>query len=209
MWYDSGATGEFDLPIGAVVKQADAGQIVIVTDEGEVRIWYWGWSFAKGKHTGWWERLRHRGGMKKSRRGQFIYLYIYNDNGLLFLYFSFYRPIFFILSLVIGTLSIVLHVKVFLSFILHCASTGKMDSHKRFSQAQSHAPQLHRGCWRHGGCTCPGRTDVMMAILAWVCLSLSVCLPVSPSLCLSVCLSLSIYLYKVIAGFSPNGLQCH
>ena len=38
MWYDSGATGEFDLPIGAVVKQADAGQIVIVTDEGEVRI---------------------------------------------------------------------------------------------------------------------------------------------------------------------------
>lgn len=36
MWYDNGATGEFDLPAGAVVKQADSGQIVIVTDEGEV-----------------------------------------------------------------------------------------------------------------------------------------------------------------------------
>ena len=37
VWYDNGATGEFDLPAGAVVKQADSGQIVIVTDEGEVR----------------------------------------------------------------------------------------------------------------------------------------------------------------------------
>eukprot|EP00050_Salpingoeca_kvevrii_P001267 m.166190 g.166190 ORF g.166190 m.166190 type:complete len:2194 (-) comp10335_c1_seq21:224-6805(-) len=35
VWYDDGNTGEFDLPLGAVVKQADAGQIVILTDEGE------------------------------------------------------------------------------------------------------------------------------------------------------------------------------
>ena len=31
VWYDDGKTGEFDLPVGAVVKSADVGQIVIVT----------------------------------------------------------------------------------------------------------------------------------------------------------------------------------
>lgn len=36
VWYDNGGTGEFDLPIGATVKQADAGQVIIVTDDGEV-----------------------------------------------------------------------------------------------------------------------------------------------------------------------------
>jgi len=35
VWYDDGGKGEFDLPIGAIVKQADSGQIVIVTDEKE------------------------------------------------------------------------------------------------------------------------------------------------------------------------------
>jgi len=35
VWYDAGGSGEFDLPIGCVVKQADAGQIVIITDEKE------------------------------------------------------------------------------------------------------------------------------------------------------------------------------
>ena len=37
IWYDAGGTGEFDLPIGARVKQADSGQIIIVTDDDEVR----------------------------------------------------------------------------------------------------------------------------------------------------------------------------
>jgi L-lactate utilization protein LutB len=51
VWYDCGATGEFDLPIGAVVKSADTGQIVIVTDDGEVRVcvsaWVCGWTFVE------------------------------------------------------------------------------------------------------------------------------------------------------------------
>ncbi|EGD80527.1 myosin-VIIa [Salpingoeca rosetta] len=38
VWYDAGGQGEFDLPIGARVKQADSGQIIIVTDENE-EIW--------------------------------------------------------------------------------------------------------------------------------------------------------------------------
>jgi hypothetical protein len=37
VWYDDGATGEFDLPIGGTVVSADAGQIVIKTDDNEVR----------------------------------------------------------------------------------------------------------------------------------------------------------------------------
>ena len=35
VWYDDGSTGEFDLPIGAIVKHADAGQIIIILDGGE------------------------------------------------------------------------------------------------------------------------------------------------------------------------------
>eukprot|EP00049_Salpingoeca_infusionum_P025924 m.22679 g.22679 ORF g.22679 m.22679 type:complete len:2193 (-) comp8407_c0_seq1:205-6783(-) len=35
VWYDAGGKGEFDLPVGATVKSADAGQIILVTDEGE------------------------------------------------------------------------------------------------------------------------------------------------------------------------------
>jgi len=35
VWYDDGATGEFDLPVGAVVKSADAGQVVITTVDGD------------------------------------------------------------------------------------------------------------------------------------------------------------------------------
>eukprot|EP00039_Didymoeca_costata_P032095 m.36807 g.36807 ORF g.36807 m.36807 type:complete len:2189 (+) comp9188_c0_seq1:109-6675(+) len=35
VWYEEGGGGEFELPMGAVVKSADSGQIVIVTDEGE------------------------------------------------------------------------------------------------------------------------------------------------------------------------------
>lgn len=38
VWYDDGGKGEFDLPMGAVVKSADSGQIVIVTDEKQ-EIW--------------------------------------------------------------------------------------------------------------------------------------------------------------------------
>lgn len=37
VWFDNGNTGEFELPIGARVKQADSGQIIIVTDDDEVR----------------------------------------------------------------------------------------------------------------------------------------------------------------------------
>ena len=47
IWYDAGGTGEFDLPIGARVKQADSGQIIIVTDDDEVRTAV----FAAHKHT--------------------------------------------------------------------------------------------------------------------------------------------------------------
>ena len=36
MWYDNTQGGEFDLPIGAVVKFSDTGQIQIVDDDGEV-----------------------------------------------------------------------------------------------------------------------------------------------------------------------------
>ena len=37
VWYADGSTGEFDLPIGAVVNLADSSQIMIKTDDGEVR----------------------------------------------------------------------------------------------------------------------------------------------------------------------------
>lgn len=36
MWLDNTKGGEFDLPIGALVKLADSGQIQVVDDEGQV-----------------------------------------------------------------------------------------------------------------------------------------------------------------------------
>lgn len=36
MWLDNTNGGEFDVPIGALVKMADSGQILIVDDEGKV-----------------------------------------------------------------------------------------------------------------------------------------------------------------------------
>ena len=37
MWLDNTNGGEFDVPIGALVKMADSGQIQVVDDEGKVR----------------------------------------------------------------------------------------------------------------------------------------------------------------------------
>lgn len=36
MWLDNTNGGEFDVPIGALVKMADSGQIQIIDDEGKV-----------------------------------------------------------------------------------------------------------------------------------------------------------------------------
>lgn len=36
MWLDNTNGGEFDLPIGALVKLADSGQIQVIDDEGKV-----------------------------------------------------------------------------------------------------------------------------------------------------------------------------
>jgi len=36
VWLDNTNEGEFDVPIGALVKMADSGQILIVDDEGKV-----------------------------------------------------------------------------------------------------------------------------------------------------------------------------
>lgn len=36
MWLDNTKEGEFDVPIGALVKLADSGQIQVVDDEGQV-----------------------------------------------------------------------------------------------------------------------------------------------------------------------------
>ena len=36
MWLDNTNGGEFDVPIGALVKMADSGQIQVVDDEGKV-----------------------------------------------------------------------------------------------------------------------------------------------------------------------------
>ena len=36
MWLDNTSGGEFDLPIGALVKLADSGQIQVIDDEGKV-----------------------------------------------------------------------------------------------------------------------------------------------------------------------------
>lgn len=36
MWLDNTKGGEFDVPIGALVKLADSGQIQVVDDEGQV-----------------------------------------------------------------------------------------------------------------------------------------------------------------------------
>jgi len=38
VWYDNTQGGEFDLPIGAVVKFSDTGQIQLVDDDGEASI---------------------------------------------------------------------------------------------------------------------------------------------------------------------------
>ena len=38
MWYDNTSGEEFELPIGAVVKFSDTGQIQLVDDEGE-EVW--------------------------------------------------------------------------------------------------------------------------------------------------------------------------
>ena len=35
MWYDNTQNGEFELPIGAVVKFSDTGQIQLLDDEGQ------------------------------------------------------------------------------------------------------------------------------------------------------------------------------
>ena len=37
VWYEAGTGDEFELPIGAVVKQADGGQVQLDLASGEVR----------------------------------------------------------------------------------------------------------------------------------------------------------------------------
>lgn len=45
VWMDLKTGREFDVPIGAVVKLCDSGQIQVVDDEGNVRTKGCGWAF--------------------------------------------------------------------------------------------------------------------------------------------------------------------